>query len=126
MTMTAATPQWKNGKVRSRSRRHDQARQVESERADGLQEQGYEGFEATPWYGMVGPEQAADFGSPRRSTRRQHVLAIPMCRAQCALRRPEDGGGSTQKFSPVHHPPTETPSGRRVKDADVKGRPVIC
>ena len=53
-TMTAATPHVKNGKVNAIA-------QTRAQRAKGhptvptMQEQGFPGFEATTWYGLVGP-----------------------------------------------------------------------
>ena len=53
-TMTAATPHVKNGRVIALA-------QTRTKRAKGhptvptMQEEGYPGFEATTWYGLVGP-----------------------------------------------------------------------
>ena len=60
-TMTAATPHVKSGKVVA-------VAQTRTKRAKGhpnvptMQEQGFEGFEATTWYGLAGP------GKPRAAT----------------------------------------------------------
>ena len=52
-TMTAATPHVKSGKVIA-SRRRGQARQGPPD-IPTMQEQGFDGFEATTWYGLAGP-----------------------------------------------------------------------
>ena len=70
-TMTAATPHVANGRVVAIA-------QTRTRRAKGhpnvptMQEQGFDGFEATTWYGLVGPRRAAAGDRAEGERRRQH------------------------------------------------------
>ncbi len=96
-TMTAATPHVKSGKVVA-------VAQTRAKRAKGhpnvptMQEQGFPGFEATTWYGLVGPGKL----SPELADRINHdvnsVLAMPDVQERMDSYGAEDGGGSREKF----------------------------
>jgi len=117
-TMTAATPHVANGRVIAIA-------QTRTRRAKGhpnvptMQEQGFEGFEATTWYGLVGPK-----GLPLAVTQKVNadvntVLAMPDVQEKLDAYGAEDGGGSADKFATFIH--TEIAKWAKVvKDADVK------
>ncbi len=117
-TMTAATPHVANGRVIAIA-------QTRTRRAKGhpnvptMQEQGFEGFEATTWYGLVGPK-----GLPLAITQKVNadvntVLAMPDVQEKLDAYGAEDGGGSADKFATFIH--TEIAKWAKVvKDADVK------
>jgi tripartite-type tricarboxylate transporter receptor subunit TctC len=117
-TMTAATPHVVNGRVIAIA-------QTRTRRAKGhpnvptMQEQGFEGFEATTWYGLVGPK-----GLPLAVTQKVNadvntVLAMPDVQEKLDAYGAEDGGGSADKFATFIR--TEIAKWAKVvKDADVK------
>ncbi|HEY5324343.1 MAG TPA: tripartite tricarboxylate transporter substrate binding protein [Caldimonas sp.] len=117
-TMTAATPHVANGRVVAIA-------QTRTRRAKGhpnvptMQEQGFEGFEATTWYGLVGPK-----GLPLAITQKVNadvntVLAMPDVQEKLDTYGAEDGGGSADKFATFIR--TEIAKWAKVvKDADVK------
>jgi tripartite-type tricarboxylate transporter receptor subunit TctC len=117
-TMTAATPHVANGRVVAIA-------QTRTRRAKGhpnvptMQEQGFEGFEATTWYGLVGPR-----GLPLAITQKVNadvntVLAMPDVQEKLDAYGAEDGGGSADKFATFIR--TEIAKWAKVvKDADVK------
>jgi tripartite-type tricarboxylate transporter receptor subunit TctC len=117
-TMTAATPHVANGRVIAIA-------QTRTRRAKGhpnvptMQEQGFEGFEATTWYGLVGPR-----GLPLAITQKVNadvntVLAMPDVQEKLDAYGAEDGGGSADKFATFIR--TEIAKWAKVvKDADVK------
>ena len=117
-TMTAATPHVKNGKVVAIA-------QTRTKRAKGhpnvptMQEQGYEGFEATTWYGLVGPGKLPTPIAQKINQDVNTVLAMPDVQERMDTYGAEDGGGSTEKFTQFIH--TEIAKWAKVvKDADVK------
>jgi tripartite-type tricarboxylate transporter receptor subunit TctC len=117
-TMTAATPHVKNGKVVAIA-------QTRTKRAKGhpnvptMQEQGYEGFEATTWYGLVGPGKLPTSIAQKINQDVNTVLAMPDVQERMDTYGAEDGGGSTEKFTQFIH--TEIAKWAKVvKDADVK------
>lgn len=97
-TMTAATPHVKGGKAISLA-------QTRLKRAAGhpnvptMAESGFPGYEATTWYGLVGPK-----GMPAAMVKRMNedvnkVLAMPDVMAKFEQYGAEDGGGSSEKFA---------------------------
>ncbi len=97
-TMTAATPHVKSGKVVAIA-------QTRLKRAKGhptvptMQEQGFEGFEATTWYGLAGPGKLPAAIADRVNRDVNTVLALPDVQAQMDTYGAEDGGGTREKFS---------------------------
>jgi tripartite-type tricarboxylate transporter receptor subunit TctC len=117
-TMTAATPHVKNGKVVAIA-------QTRTKRAKGhpsvptMQEQGYDGFEATTWYGLVGPGKLPTPIAQKINQDVNTVLAMPDVQERMDTYGAEDGGGTTEKFTQFIH--TEIAKWAKVvKDADVK------
>jgi tripartite-type tricarboxylate transporter receptor subunit TctC len=97
-TMTAATPHVKNGKVVAIA-------QTRTQRAKGhptvptMQEQGFDGFEATTWYGLVAPKGLPAAIADKINRDVNTVLAMPDVQAQMETYGAEDGGGTREKFA---------------------------
>jgi len=97
-TMTAATPHVKSGKVTA-------VAQTRARRAKGhptvptMQEQGFEGFEATTWYGLAGPGKLPAAIADKINHDVNTVLAMPDVQAQLDTYGAEDGGGTRDKFA---------------------------
>ncbi len=117
-TMTAATPHVKSGKVRAIA-------QTRAKRASGhptvptMAESGFPGFEATTWYGMVGPGNLPPAIAQRMADDMAKVLAMPDVKEKLDQYGAEDGGGSPQQFAEFIR--TEQAKWSRIiKDANVK------
>jgi tripartite-type tricarboxylate transporter receptor subunit TctC len=97
-TMTAATPHVKSGKVIG-------VAQTRLKRAKGhpgiptMQEQGFDGFEATTWYGLAGPGKLPAAIADKINRDVNTVLAMPDVQERLDTYGAEDGGGSREKFS---------------------------
>ena len=97
-TMTAATPHVKSGKVRAIA-------QTRAKRASGhptvptMAESGFPGFEATTWYGLVGPGKMPPAIAQRMNEDINKVLAMPDIKEKLDQYGAEDGGGSAQQFA---------------------------
>lgn len=96
-TMTAATPHVKNGKAVAIA-------QTRQKRASGhpnvptMSESGFPGFEATTWYGLVGPGKMSPALARRMNEDVNKALQMPDVMAKLEVSGAEDGGGSTEKF----------------------------
>ena len=118
-TMTAATPHVKNGKAIAIA----QTRQI---RAKGhpnvptMAESGFPGFEATTWYGLVGPAKMPLAMAKRMNEDINKVLAMPDVIEKFEQYGAEDGGGSTEKFASFMQVEARKWA-KVVKDANVKG-----
>jgi tripartite-type tricarboxylate transporter receptor subunit TctC len=101
-TMTAATPHVKSGKAIALA-------QTRVKRAKGhptvptMDEQGFPGFDATTWYGLVGPGKLPAAMAKRMNEDVNKVLAMPDVMEKLDQYGAEDGGGSAQKFSEFMH-----------------------
>lgn len=97
-TMTAATPHVKGGKVIAIA-------QTRLTRAKGhptvptMDESGMKGFEATTWYGLMGPGKLPQAMAQRMNEDINKVLAMPDVQEKMEQYGAEDGGGSIQKFT---------------------------
>ena len=97
-TMTAATPHVKNGRVVA-------VAQTRLRRAKGhpnvptMQEEGFDGFEATTWYGLVGPGKLPTLIAQKINRDVNTVLAMPDVQEKMDNYGAEDGGGSAEKFA---------------------------
>ena len=117
-TMTAATPHVKNGRVVAIA-------QTRTKRAKGhpgvptMQEEGYEGFEATTWYGLVGPGKLPAHIVDKVNRDVNTILAMPDVQERMDTYGAEDGGGSAQKFAQFIRSEQEK-WGKVVKDGNVK------
>ncbi len=96
-TMTAATPHVKSGKVLAIA-------QTRAKRAKGhpsvptMAEEGFEGFEATTWYGLVGPAKLPAAVADKINRDVNTVLAMPDVQERLDTYGAEDGGGTREKF----------------------------
>jgi tripartite-type tricarboxylate transporter receptor subunit TctC len=117
-TMTAATPHVKNGRVLA-------VAQTRTKRAKGhpgvptMQEEGYEGFEATTWYGLVGPGKLPTPIAEKVNRDVNTILAMPDVQEKLDTYGAEDGGGTPQKFAQFIRAEQEKWA-KVVKEADVK------
>ena len=97
-TMTAATPHVKSGKAIAIA-------QTRQKRAKGhpnvptMDESGFPGFEATTWYGLVGPGKLPAPLAKRMNEDINRVLQMPDVAEKFEQYGAEDGGGSTDKFA---------------------------
>ena len=117
-TMTAATPHVKSGKAIA-------VAQTRLKRAKGhpnvptMAESGFPGFEATTWYGLVGPRMLPTPIAQRMNEDINKVLAMPDVAEKFEQYGAEDGGGSVEKFGAFLQ--SEAMKWARVvKDANVK------
>ena len=97
-TMTAATAQVKAKKMNAIA-------QTRVNRAKGfpevvtMDEQGFKGFDASSWYGLVGPKDMPKDLAKRINADVNKVLAMPDVIARFDGFGVEDGGGSVEKFA---------------------------
>jgi len=117
-TMTAATPHVKSGRVTAIA-------QTRTKRAKGhptvptMQEEGFEGFEATTWYGLVGPGKLPTAIAQKINRDVNTVLAMPDVQEKLDTYGAEDGGGSAEKFAQFIRT-EQVKWAKVVKDAGVK------
>ena len=97
-TMTSATPHVKSGKAIALA-------QTRLKRAKGhptvptMDESGFPGFEATVWYGLMGPAKMPPAMVQRMNEDINKVLAMADVQEKMDQFGAEDGGGSTEKFA---------------------------
>lgn len=96
-TMTAATPHVQSGKLVAIA-------QTRERRAKGhpnvptMVESGFPGYEATTWYGLVGPAKMPAAMARRMNEDMNKVLAMQDVQEKFEQYGAEDGGGSPEKF----------------------------
>jgi tripartite-type tricarboxylate transporter receptor subunit TctC len=118
-TMTAATPHVKTGRVIA-------VAQTRTKRAKGhptvptMEEEGYPGFEATTWYGLVGPGKLPRTIAQKINADVNTVLAMADVQERMDTYGAEDGGGTMEKFDAFIHSET-VKWAKVVKEAGVKG-----
>ena len=118
-TMTAATPHVKSGKAIAMA-------QTRTKRAKGqpnvptMDESGFPGFEATTWYGLVGPGKLPAAYARRMNEDINKVLKMPDVAEKFEQYGAEDGGGSPEKFGDFIKVEAKKWA-RVVKEANVKG-----
>jgi tripartite-type tricarboxylate transporter receptor subunit TctC len=97
-TMTSATPHVKSGKAVALA-------QTRAKRAKGhpgvptMDESGFPGFDATTWYGLVGPGRMPSVMAKRMNEDINRVMAMPDVMDKFEQYGAEDGGGSTERFA---------------------------
>ena len=97
-TMTSATPHIKGGKAIALA-------QTRLKRAKGhptvptMDESGFAGFEATVWYGLMGPAKMAPALVTRMNEDVNKVLGMADVQEKMEQYGAEDGGGSVEKFA---------------------------
>ena len=117
--MTAATPHVKSGKAIAIA-------QTRQKRAKGhpnvptMNESGFPAFEATTWYGLMGPGKLPSVLAIRMNDDINKVLLMPDVAEKFEQYGAEDGGGSTEKFSDFIKVESKKWA-KVVKDANVKG-----
>ncbi|MBC5766542.1 Bug family tripartite tricarboxylate transporter substrate binding protein [Ramlibacter albus] len=117
-TMTAATPHVKNGKAvaiaQTRAKRAASHPNVPT-----MAESGFPGFEATTWYGLVGPGKMSPALAKRMNEDVNKALAMPDVIEKLEASGAEDGGGSTEKMKEFMHVEL-TKWAKVIKEANVK------
>ena len=117
-TMTAATPHVKSGKVLAIA-------QTRTKRAKGhpgvptMEEQGFPGFEATTWYGLVGPGKLPTPIAQKMNEDVNKVLAMADVQEKLDTYGAEDGGGTREKFAAFIRAETAKWA-KVVKDGNIK------
>ena len=117
-TMTAATPHVKSGRVIALA-------QTRTKRAKGhpnvptMQEEGFDGFDATTWYGLAGPGKlpAAIVNKINRDV--NTILAMADVQERLDTFGAEDGGGTPEKFAQFIRSEQEKWA-KVVKEANIK------
>ena len=117
-TMTSATPHVKSGKAIALA-------QTRTKRAKGhpnvptMEEQGFAGFDATTWYGLVGPAKLNPAFIKRVNEDMNKVMAMPDVIEKFDLYGAEDGGGSPERFAEFIRNETQKWA-KVIKDAKVQ------
>jgi tripartite-type tricarboxylate transporter receptor subunit TctC len=97
-TMTAATPHVKGGRLlpiaQTRAKRAKSYPDVPT-----MAELGYPGFEATTWYGLVGPGKLPTPIAQKMNEDVNKVFAMPDVQERLDSYGAEDGGGTREKFA---------------------------
>jgi tripartite-type tricarboxylate transporter receptor subunit TctC len=117
-TMTAATPHVKGGRAiaiaQTRLKRASSYPDVPT-----MAESGFPGFEATTWYGLVGPPKLSAAMTQRMNEDINKVLVMPDVAEKLQQYGAEDGGGSVEKFASFMQIES-TKWAKVVKDAGVR------
>jgi tripartite-type tricarboxylate transporter receptor subunit TctC len=117
-TMTSATPHVKSGKAIALA-------QTRTKRAKGhpnvptMDEQGFGGFDATTWYGLVGPARMNPSFVKRINEDMNRVMAMPDVIEKFDQYGAEDGGGSPERFAEFIRSETQKWA-KVIKDAKVQ------
>jgi tripartite-type tricarboxylate transporter receptor subunit TctC len=82
-------------------------------------EAGFPNFEATTWYGLVGPGKLPPAMAQRMNEDINKVLAMPDVVEKLAQYGAEDGGGSAQRFADFIRA-EQVKWAKVVKDSNVK------
>jgi len=117
-TMTAATPHVKSGRVIA-------VAQTRTKRAKGhptvptMQEEGFDGFEATTWYGLAGPGKLPTAIVQKINRDVNTILAMADVQERMDTYGAEDGGGTPEKFAQFIRSEQEKWA-KVVKEANIK------
>ena len=118
-TMTAATPHVKGGKAiaiaQTREKRASAYPDVPT-----MAESGFPGFEATTWYGLVGPGKMPMAMAKRMNEDINKVLVMSDVVEKLEASGAEEGGGSTEKFTQFTQAEIKKWA-KVIKDGGVKG-----
>jgi len=97
-TMTSAAPHVNSGKLiaiaQTRLKRAKAFPNVPT-----MDESGFKGYEATVWYGLMGPKKMQDATIRRMNEDVNKVFAMPDVQERMGFYGAEDGGGSIEKFA---------------------------
>ena len=117
-TMAAVTPHVKGGKVhaiaQTRTKRSGSYPDLPT-----VAESGFPGFEATTWYGVIGPAKMPAALVNRLNADLNKAMAMPDVKERLAAVGAEDGGGSAQQFTDFMRD-ERVKWARVVKEANVK------
>ncbi len=97
-TMPSATPHISSGKVVAIAQT-GRKRAAAHAGVPTMAEAGFAGFDASTWYGLVGPAQLPAALARRLNEDCNKVLAMPDIVEKLAANGAEDGGGSIEKFA---------------------------
>lgn len=97
-TMTSATPHVASGKLVAIAQTRAK-RAVAYPGVPTIAELGYEGYDASTWYGLAGPARMPAATVQRFNDDLNKVLAMPDVAAKLASYGAEDGGGTAAKFT---------------------------
>ena len=97
-TMTAATPHVKAGRAIPMAQTRLK-RAASHPNVPTMAESGFPGFEATTWYGLVGPGRMSPALARRINEDVNKALAMPDVIERLEASGAEDGGGSPEKFA---------------------------
>ena len=117
-TMAAVTPHVKGGKVYAVAQTRTK-RSASYPDLPTVAESGYPGFEATTWYGMIGPAKMAPDVVVRINRDINAAMAMPDVKERLAGVGAEDGGGTAQQFADFMRA-ERIKWARVVKEANVK------
>lgn len=117
-TMTAATPHVKNGKAIAIAQTR-QKRAAGHPNVPTMAESGFAGYEATTWYGLVGPGKLPLAMARRMNEDVNKALAMPDVMEKLEASGAEDGGGSVEKFREFMNA-EQVKWAKVIKDANVK------
>ena len=118
-TMTAATPHVKSGKAIAIAQTRLQ-RVPAYANVPTMAESGFPGFEATTWYGLVGPAKMPGAMAKRMNEDVNKVMQMPDVMEKLAASGAQDGGGSTEKFGEFMQA-EQVKWAKIIKDGGVKG-----
>ena len=118
-TMTAATPHVKSGKAIALAQTRLQ-RVPAYANVPTMVESGFPGFEATTWYGLVGPAKMPAAMAKRMNEDVNKVMQMPDVMEKLAASGAQDGGGSTEKFDEFMQA-EQVKWAKIIKDGGVKG-----
>jgi tripartite-type tricarboxylate transporter receptor subunit TctC len=117
-TMTAATPHVKSGKAIAIAQTR-QKRAKSYPNVPTMAESGFPGFEATTWYGLVGPAKMNPAMVRRMNEDMNKVFAMADVQERFDMYGAEDGGGAPEKFAEFIHVEARKWA-KVVKEANVK------
>jgi tripartite-type tricarboxylate transporter receptor subunit TctC len=118
-TMTAATPHVKGGKAIAIAQTR-QKRAAGHPNVPTMAESGFPGFDATTWYGLVGPGKMSPALARRMNEDVNKALVMPDVMEKLEASGAEEGGGSPEKMAQFMHAELQK-WGKVIKEAGVKG-----
>lgn len=117
-TMAAVTPHVKGGKVHAIAQTRIK-RSTSYPDLPTVSESGYAGFDATTWYGLIGPAKMPSALVSRLNADINKAMALPDVKERLASVGAEDGGGTAQQFTEFMRD-ERIKWARVVKEANVK------
>jgi tripartite-type tricarboxylate transporter receptor subunit TctC len=118
-TMTAATPHVKSGKAIAIAQTREK-RAKAYPNVPTMAESGFPGFEATTWYGLVGPGKMSPALAKRMNEDMNKVMLMPDVMERLEASGAEEGGGTPEKFGQFMQVEARKWA-KVIKDGGVKG-----